>query len=193
MRYADLQQALAERRAEGREANLADVAAAVRRVRQSKGMLMVEGDPDCRSAGSFFKNPVVTEEQIRQIAQHASAKEPAAFSGRAGRGESGPGQGSGRVADRAGRFQQGIHAGRCSYLFAAHAGARQSRRGERGGDSGAGRADYRRCRGTLWNSAGDGAGDGRILTRNKLPSLKSDVIVCKEMFAWRFKLAFEPL
>ncbi len=55
LRYADLQRAFPE----GSDANLAEVAAAVRRVRQSKGMLLVEGDPDCRSAGSFFKNPVV--------------------------------------------------------------------------------------------------------------------------------------
>jgi UDP-N-acetylmuramate dehydrogenase len=41
-------------------------------------MLMVEGDPDCRSAGSFFKNPVVAEDRIRQIAA-ASAKEPPRF------------------------------------------------------------------------------------------------------------------
>ena len=64
VRYADLQRAFAERQTEGREASLAEVAAAVRRVRQSKGMLLVEGDPDCRSAGSFFKNPVVGEEQL---------------------------------------------------------------------------------------------------------------------------------
>ena len=31
-------------------------------------MLLVEGDPDCRSAGSFFKNPVVSEEQFLAIA-----------------------------------------------------------------------------------------------------------------------------
>ena len=34
---------------------------------------MVEGDPDCRSAGSFFKNPVVTDEQFRQIAAGTDA------------------------------------------------------------------------------------------------------------------------
>jgi UDP-N-acetylmuramate dehydrogenase len=39
---------------------------------------MVEGDPDCRSAGSFFKNPVVTDEQLRQIAA-GSEKEPPRF------------------------------------------------------------------------------------------------------------------
>jgi UDP-N-acetylmuramate dehydrogenase len=36
-------------------------------------MLMVEGDPDCRSAGSFFKNPIVSQEQLRQIAAVSAA------------------------------------------------------------------------------------------------------------------------
>ncbi|MGO9775701.1 MAG: UDP-N-acetylmuramate dehydrogenase [Terracidiphilus sp.] len=78
VRYADLQRALAEHGAESGEPSLADVAAVVRRVRQAKGMLLVDGDPDCRSAGSFFKNPVVSEEQLRQIAA-VSAKEPPRF------------------------------------------------------------------------------------------------------------------
>jgi UDP-N-acetylmuramate dehydrogenase len=59
--------------AEGAQPSLADVAAQVRRIRQAKGMLIVEGDPDCRSAGSFFKNPLVTEEQFQQI--EAAVKE----------------------------------------------------------------------------------------------------------------------
>ena len=83
VRYADLQRALAERGAESGEPSLAEVAAAVRRVRQAKGMLLVDGDSDCRSAGSFFKNPVVTEEQLRQIAA-VSAKEPPRFPAGAG-------------------------------------------------------------------------------------------------------------
>lgn len=74
IRYADLQRALAERV----EPELAEVAAAVRRIRQGKGMLLVEGDTDCRSAGSFFKNPVVSEEQVRNIAAVAD-KEPPRF------------------------------------------------------------------------------------------------------------------
>jgi UDP-N-acetylmuramate dehydrogenase len=78
VRYADLQKAVQEGREDGAELSLADVAAAVRRVRQSKGMLLVEGDPDCRSAGSFFKNPVVDEEQVEQIAK-AGAKPPPRF------------------------------------------------------------------------------------------------------------------
>jgi UDP-N-acetylmuramate dehydrogenase len=53
---------------------LTEVAEAVRKIRRSKGMLLVDGDPDCRSAGSFFKNPVVTEEvaeRVRKIAADA--------------------------------------------------------------------------------------------------------------------------
>ena len=80
VRYAELERALA---AEGREASLGEVAAVVRHVRQSKGMLLVEGDADCRSAGSFFKNPVVSEEQMRRIAV-VSAKEPPRFPAGAG-------------------------------------------------------------------------------------------------------------
>jgi UDP-N-acetylmuramate dehydrogenase len=78
LRYADLRRAILESGQERTQPSLAEVAAVVRRVRQSKGMLLVEGDPDCRSAGSFFKNPVVTDEKVRRIAE-ASAKEPPRF------------------------------------------------------------------------------------------------------------------
>jgi UDP-N-acetylmuramate dehydrogenase len=83
VRYAELQRAFPE----DAQPSLAEVAAAVRRLRQSKGMLLVEGDPECRSAGSFFKNPVVTEEQMRAIAA-GSGKEPPRF-------PAGPNSGSG--------------------------------------------------------------------------------------------------
>jgi UDP-N-acetylmuramate dehydrogenase len=55
---------------------LAEAAAAVRAIRHSKGMLIVAGDPDCRSAGSFFKNPVVREEVYDQIAAESSSPVP---------------------------------------------------------------------------------------------------------------------
>lgn len=90
LRYADLQRAVAES-AQGRQPTLAEVAAAVRRVRATKGMLLVEGDQDCHSAGSFFKNPVVGDEQVKQIAA-TSGKEPPRF-------PAGPG------ADNAGRVK----------------------------------------------------------------------------------------
>jgi UDP-N-acetylmuramate dehydrogenase len=47
--------------------SLAELRQAVREIRASKGMLIVEGDPDCRSAGSFFKNPIVTEAEYLRI------------------------------------------------------------------------------------------------------------------------------
>ena len=48
---------------------LAEVRDAVRAIRARKGMLLVEGDPDCRSAGSFFKNPVVPVTVLAALAQ----------------------------------------------------------------------------------------------------------------------------
>ncbi len=41
---------------------------AVREIRHRKGMLIVEGEPDSRSAGSFFKNPIVPASTLSQIA-----------------------------------------------------------------------------------------------------------------------------
>ncbi len=74
LRYADLQKAFAG----DAEPTLAKAAEAVRRIRQSKGMLLVEGDPDGRSAGSFFKNPIVASETMDKIAA-AVDKEPPRF------------------------------------------------------------------------------------------------------------------
>ena len=82
LRYADLQRAVSES-VQGRPPTLVDVAATVRRVRQAKGMLLIDGDPDCRSAGSFFKNPVVSEDVLGQIAAH-SAQHPPHFAAGAG-------------------------------------------------------------------------------------------------------------
>ncbi len=47
---------------------LCEVYDAVREIRHGKGMLLVEGEEDCRSAGSFFKNPVIPQEQLPAIA-----------------------------------------------------------------------------------------------------------------------------
>src|ERR1700732_401660 len=71
IRYADL-----ERHFAGRETtpDLADTREAVRHIRALKGMLIVAGDPDCLSAGSFFKNPVISPEQHEELRKRATAK-----------------------------------------------------------------------------------------------------------------------
>ena len=72
VRYPELARALLE----FEHPSLAEVAASVRRIRQSKGMLLVEGDPDSRSAGSFFKNPVVSKDQFSSIAERSDVAPP---------------------------------------------------------------------------------------------------------------------
>ena len=47
---------------------------AVRQIRARKGMLIVEGDPDSRSAGSFFKNPILSEAQHQDLQKRAAAQ-----------------------------------------------------------------------------------------------------------------------
>jgi len=71
LEYADLR-----RHFEGRETrpNLPETREAVRHIRALKGMLIVAGDPDCQSAGSFFKNPVLTEAQHEDLRKRAVAK-----------------------------------------------------------------------------------------------------------------------
>ncbi len=78
IRYEELRQAIAKQRGEAGLAtvSLAEVAETVRQLRRSKGMLLVEGDADCRSAGSFFKNPVVPEERARAIADLSGKATP---------------------------------------------------------------------------------------------------------------------
>jgi len=53
---------------------LADVRDAVRKIRLSKGMLIVPEDDDCRSAGSFFRNPVLSERQYDEVAARAASR-----------------------------------------------------------------------------------------------------------------------
>jgi UDP-N-acetylmuramate dehydrogenase len=76
IKYPELQWALDAVTPIGVQPTLAATSAAVRRLRQNKGMLLIEGDPDCRSAGSFFKNPVVTAEHVERIRQVTSQSPP---------------------------------------------------------------------------------------------------------------------
>ena len=73
LKYADLQKHFAERLGP-KNPSLAETREAVREIRRNKGMLIVPGDPDCRSAGSFFKNPVLSEAQFKELAARAAEK-----------------------------------------------------------------------------------------------------------------------
>jgi UDP-N-acetylmuramate dehydrogenase len=72
--YADLKQYFAERNLAA--PTLAQVREAVRAIRHRKAMLLVPDDPDCRSAGSFFKNPILSEAEYQQVAARAPQPPP---------------------------------------------------------------------------------------------------------------------
>jgi UDP-N-acetylmuramate dehydrogenase len=69
--YADLQQFFAGHPG---GPTLAEVRAAVREIRRRKAMLIVPGDEDARSAGSFFKNPVVPQAVFEDLAARLAAR-----------------------------------------------------------------------------------------------------------------------
>src|ERR1700687_3794578 len=54
--------------------SLTSIREAVRRIRAAKAMLITPGDEDCRSAGSFFKNPVLSADQYDELMRRAAAK-----------------------------------------------------------------------------------------------------------------------
>jgi UDP-N-acetylmuramate dehydrogenase len=70
VRYGELARALGA--AEGGRVPLADAREAVLRLRRGKGMVLDPADPDTRSAGSFFTNPVLDREQLAAL-EHAVA------------------------------------------------------------------------------------------------------------------------
>lgn len=76
LRYAELERAVETARKGGSPPTLAEIATIVRSIRQAKGMLVVDGDPDCRSAGSFFKNPIVSQEHFERIATRSATTPP---------------------------------------------------------------------------------------------------------------------
>ncbi len=65
VRYAELADALSI--AVGESAPLAEARQAVLTLRRAKGMVLDPSDPDSRSAGSFFTNPVLSAEQLAAL------------------------------------------------------------------------------------------------------------------------------
>jgi UDP-N-acetylmuramate dehydrogenase len=68
--YADLKKYFEEET----RPSIAAARNAVREIRARKAMLLTPGDDDCRSAGSFFKNPVLTQPEFAQLTRNADSK-----------------------------------------------------------------------------------------------------------------------
>jgi UDP-N-acetylmuramate dehydrogenase len=74
VRYAELGRLLGVE--EGRRVPAADARAAVLELRRGKGMLLDDDDPDTRSAGSFFTNPVVSAAAFAALCERLGAAIP---------------------------------------------------------------------------------------------------------------------
>jgi len=68
--YADLEGLFASKP----EPTLAEVREVVLTIRARKGMVIHPNDPDSRSAGSFFKNPILSAEQFAELEQKTAAR-----------------------------------------------------------------------------------------------------------------------
>ena len=74
LRYADVKRYFAAQFERGEKPSLGQVYEAVRSIREQKGMLAGQGGPDGRSAGSFFKNPVISLATLPQVALKADRR-----------------------------------------------------------------------------------------------------------------------
>ena len=70
LKYTDLQKHFAG----NPTPTLSEVAVAVRQIRAQKGMVLNPSDPDTKSAGSFFKNPIVNATTFAEIQRLAQTK-----------------------------------------------------------------------------------------------------------------------
>jgi len=72
LEYRDVKNYFAERGTA--HPSLAETADAVRTIRRRKGMMLSDDDPDSRSAGSFFKNPVARADVVARLAKIAGCR-----------------------------------------------------------------------------------------------------------------------
>ena len=72
VRYAELASELGI--SLGEQAGLGEVRAAVIKIRARKGMVLNPGDPDTRSAGSFFTTPVISAAALARVEAAAAAR-----------------------------------------------------------------------------------------------------------------------
>ena len=72
IRYGELARVLGT--AEAGRVPLGDVRSAVLALRRGKGMVLDPADPDTRSAGSFFTNPVLDRRQFEEVRRRSAAR-----------------------------------------------------------------------------------------------------------------------
>lgn len=72
-RYPDVKNYFAGR---SDQPTLAEVRQAIIEIRSRKGMVIVPDNPDCRSAGSFFKNPILSAEAFSKLEATANERPP---------------------------------------------------------------------------------------------------------------------
>ena len=140
IRYAELARVLGV--AVGARVPVATAREAVLELRRGKGMLLDEADHDTWSAGSFFTNPVVGDDELSAIVARIGGAAPVPTYP-AGRRQD---EIAGRVADRAGRVRPWPRRSGWAGLVVhqAHAGADQPRWCHCGGSAGAGARGRRR-------------------------------------------------
>jgi UDP-N-acetylmuramate dehydrogenase len=69
--YADVKKYFA---VNGGRPTLQSVSEAVWKIRRAKAMVITEDEPDSRSAGSFFKNPIIPSQQFASLAEGARSR-----------------------------------------------------------------------------------------------------------------------
>ncbi|MGC2210000.1 MAG: UDP-N-acetylmuramate dehydrogenase [Candidatus Korobacteraceae bacterium] len=74
--YAELQRYISDQPDGAATPTLSQTREAVLQIRRAKGMVLDENDADSRSAGSFFKNPVVSFAEYERIAAASSVAVP---------------------------------------------------------------------------------------------------------------------
>jgi len=72
VRYSELARTLGV--AQGDQVPLEEAREAVLALRRGKGMVLDPADPDTRSAGSFFTNPILTDEQFAEVQRRATQR-----------------------------------------------------------------------------------------------------------------------
>ncbi len=73
LRYPDVKNYFAGR---NDQPSLAEIRQAIIEIRSRKGMVIVPDDPDCRSAGSFFKNAIISVEAFAKLETAANERPP---------------------------------------------------------------------------------------------------------------------